>query len=99
MAFCSIEGEVDDDDEDDDMPLAAAAKKPTDDELVVAVERVLDGEDVQTFNIKALMKRLGTTCLPDCKSAVHVSCTRMLSQHLDFLHCATFPDCLFMSHT
>lgn len=67
------------------MPLAAAAKKPTDDELVVAVERVLDGEDVQTFNIKALMKRLGTTCLPHCKSAVNASCTRMSSQHLDFL--------------
>lgn len=45
-------------DEDDDLPLAAAAKMPSEDELVVAVERILEGEDVQTFNIKALMKRL-----------------------------------------
>lgn len=58
------------------MPLAAAAKKPTDDELVVAVERVLDGEDVQTFNIKALMKRLGKPYLPhlnSCRSCFRYS--------------------------
>lgn len=45
--------------EDDELPLAAAARMPTEDDLVVAVEHILEGEDVQTFNIKALMIRLG----------------------------------------
>ena len=43
------------------MPLAAAAKKaaaPSDRELVTAVEEILAGEDVQSFNIKDLMRRL-----------------------------------------
>ncbi len=49
------------------MPLAAAAKKaaaPSDEELVMVVEEILAGEDVQSFNIKDLMRRL---------SALHVS--------------------------
>ena len=54
-------------DEDDDLPLAAAAKKaaaPSDVELVMAVEEILAGEDVQRFNIKDLMQRLSAALQP-----------------------------------
>jgi len=47
--------------EDDDMPLAAAAatkKMPSDKQLVMSVEEILAGEDVQSFALSALMKRL-----------------------------------------
>ena len=64
----------DDEDDDDDLPLAAAAKRPTDDQLVVAVERILDNEDVQTFNIKALMKRLSMTFPPLVTAGISPLC-------------------------
>ena len=43
------------------MPLAAAAatkKLPSDKQLVMSVEEILAGEDVQSFALSALMKRL-----------------------------------------
>ena len=43
------------------MPLAAAAatkKMPSDKQLVMSVEEILAGEDVQSFALSALMKRL-----------------------------------------
>ena len=36
---------------------------PSEEQLVVAVEHILAGEDVQTFNIKALMLRLSACFL------------------------------------
>ena len=51
--------------EDDDMPLAAAAatkKMPSDKQLVMSVEEILGGEDVQSFALSALMKRLREHC-------------------------------------